>query len=139
MLIRYEDMRSDPARVLGQISELMGAGFTDQEIREAVDAVSAKLGRRLKFLVGKPGLDGHSNGAEQIAVAARDSGMEVVYSGIRCNQAGGPGAAGVARSRADALSWCVKLVGEHTEEWLERLRVAIDEVDRIRSAGPGAD
>ena len=47
-------------------------------------------------------------------------------------------AAGVARSRADALSWCVKLVGEHTEDWLEQLRVAIDEVDRIRNAGPGA-
>jgi (2R)-ethylmalonyl-CoA mutase len=41
------------------------------------------LGRRLKFLVGKPGLDGHSNGAEQIAVRARDVGMDVVYEGIR--------------------------------------------------------
>jgi ethylmalonyl-CoA mutase len=45
--------------------------------------VSAALGRRLKILVGKPGLDGHSNGAEQIAVRARDAGMEVVYQGIR--------------------------------------------------------
>jgi (2R)-ethylmalonyl-CoA mutase len=45
--------------------------------------VSKKLGRRLKFLVGKPGLDGHSNGAEQIAVRARDAGMDVVYDGIR--------------------------------------------------------
>jgi (2R)-ethylmalonyl-CoA mutase len=52
-------------------------------VRAAVDAVSAKLGRRIKFLVGKPGLDGHSNGAEQIAVRARDVGMEVVYEGIR--------------------------------------------------------
>jgi len=52
-------------------------------VREMVNAVSAKLGRRLKFLVGKPGLDGHSNGAEQIAVRARDSGMDVVYEGIR--------------------------------------------------------
>jgi ethylmalonyl-CoA mutase len=42
-----------------------------------------KLGRRPKLLVGKPGLDGHSNGAEQIAVRARDSGMDVVYEGIR--------------------------------------------------------
>jgi len=56
-------------------------------VREAVEAVSAKLGRRLKFLVGKPGLDGHSNGAEQIAVRARDSGMEVVYEGIRLTPA----------------------------------------------------
>ena len=45
--------------------------------------MSRKLGRRLTFLVGKPGLDGHSNGAEQIAVRARDAGMEVVYDGIR--------------------------------------------------------
>ena len=45
------------------------------------------LGRRLKFLVGKPGLDGHSNGAEQIAVRARDCGMEVVYEGIRLTPA----------------------------------------------------
>ncbi|MDZ4382032.1 MAG: protein meaA [Parvibaculum sp.] len=52
-------------------------------VREMVNAVSSKLGRRLKFLVGKPGLDGHSNGAEQIAVRARDSGMDVVYEGIR--------------------------------------------------------
>jgi len=51
--------------------------------REAVARASARLGRRLKLLVGKPGLDGHSNGAEQIAVRARDAGMEVVYEGIR--------------------------------------------------------
>ncbi|PWR22136.1 protein meaA [Zavarzinia compransoris] len=56
-------------------------------VRAKVDEVSAKLGRRLKFLVGKPGLDGHSNGAEQIAVRARDAGMEVVYEGIRLTPA----------------------------------------------------
>ena len=56
-------------------------------VRAAVEAVSARLGRRLKFLVGKPGLDGHSNGAEQIAVRARDCGMEVVYEGIRLTPA----------------------------------------------------
>ena len=54
-----------------------------QDIREAVDAVSHRLGRRLKFLVGKPGLDGHSNGAEQIAFRARDCGMDITYEGIR--------------------------------------------------------
>jgi (2R)-ethylmalonyl-CoA mutase len=53
------------------------------DIRADVDRVSRKLGRRLTFLVGKPGLDGHSNGAEQIAVRARDAGMQVVYEGIR--------------------------------------------------------
>jgi (2R)-ethylmalonyl-CoA mutase len=57
------------------------------ELRADVDRVSRKLGRRLKFLVGKPGLDGHSNGAEQIAVRARDAGMDVVYEGIRLTPA----------------------------------------------------
>ncbi|MEO0429295.1 MAG: protein meaA [Pseudomonadota bacterium] len=56
-------------------------------VRAAVEDVSRRLGRRLKFLVGKPGLDGHSNGAEQIAVRARDCGMEVVYEGIRLTPA----------------------------------------------------
>ena len=54
-----------------------------EDIRNAVDAVSDKLGRRLKFLMGKPGLDGHSNGAEQIAYRARDCGMDIAYEGIR--------------------------------------------------------
>ncbi len=52
-------------------------------LRDRVRAVSERIGRPLKILVGKPGLDGHSNGAEQIAVRARDAGMEVVYDGIR--------------------------------------------------------
>ncbi|WP_372570825.1 protein meaA [Ruegeria jejuensis] len=54
-----------------------------EDLRSQVDAVSDKLGRRLKFLVGKPGLDGHSNGAEQIAFRARDCGMDISYDGIR--------------------------------------------------------
>jgi ethylmalonyl-CoA mutase len=53
------------------------------ELRGEVDRLSESLGRRLKMLVGKPGLDGHSNGAEQIAVHARDAGFDVVYEGIR--------------------------------------------------------
>jgi len=57
------------------------------DLRAAVDAVSKRLGRRLKLLVGKPGLDGHSNGAEQIAVRARDCGMEISYDGIRLTPA----------------------------------------------------
>ncbi len=56
-------------------------------VRDEVERVSARLGRRIKLLVGKPGLDGHSNGAEQIAVRARDCGMEVVYEGIRLTPA----------------------------------------------------
>ncbi len=54
-----------------------------EDLRASVDAVSDRLGRRLKFLVGKPGLDGHSNGAEQIAFRARDCGMDISYEGIR--------------------------------------------------------
>jgi (2R)-ethylmalonyl-CoA mutase len=57
------------------------------DLRADVDRVSKKLGCRVKFLVGKPGLDGHSNGAEQIAVRARDAGMDVVYQGIRLTPA----------------------------------------------------
>ncbi|SLN53362.1 Methylmalonyl-CoA mutase large subunit [Roseovarius albus] len=53
------------------------------DIRDAVNAASDHLGRRLKFLIGKPGLDGHSNGAEQIAFRARDCGMDIGYEGIR--------------------------------------------------------
>jgi ethylmalonyl-CoA mutase len=61
----------------------MSDGDVLAEVRRKVDAVSDALGKRVKILVGKPGLDGHSNGAEQIAVRARDAGMEVVYQGIR--------------------------------------------------------
>ncbi|HMH46683.1 MAG TPA: protein meaA [Solirubrobacteraceae bacterium] len=57
------------------------------ELREEVSRLQQKLGRRPKILVGKPGLDGHSNGAEQIAVRARDAGMDVVYEGIRLTPA----------------------------------------------------
>jgi (2R)-ethylmalonyl-CoA mutase len=58
-----------------------------EPVQASVERVSRRLGRRLKMLVGKPGLDGHSNGAEQIAVAARDAGFEVVYEGIRLTPA----------------------------------------------------
>ncbi|WP_210493766.1 protein meaA [Patulibacter sp. SYSU D01012] len=68
------------------------AATTDQTegvaaVRAEVERVSEALGRRIKILVGKPGLDGHSNGAEQIAVRARDVGMDVVYEGIRLTPA----------------------------------------------------
>ena len=64
-------------------------------LRDEVARVAEQLGRGLKILVGKPGLDGHSNGAEQIAVRARDAGMEVVYEGIRLTPAQ------IARSAVD--------------------------------------
>jgi (2R)-ethylmalonyl-CoA mutase len=54
-----------------------------EEVRKRVDEVSDQIGHRIRILVGKPGLDGHSNGSEQIALRARDVGMEVVYQGIR--------------------------------------------------------
>ena len=53
------------------------------DVRKRVEKISDKIGRRIKFLVGKPGLDGHSSGAEQIAVSASDCGMDVLYEGIR--------------------------------------------------------
>jgi (2R)-ethylmalonyl-CoA mutase len=65
----------------------MSADGDIEEVRAEVERVSSRLGRRIKLLVGKPGLDGHSNGAEQIAVRARDCGMEVVYEGIRLTPA----------------------------------------------------
>jgi (2R)-ethylmalonyl-CoA mutase len=67
----------------------------DESLRDEVARVSEALGRTLKILVGKPGLDGHSNGAEQIAVRARDAGMDVVYEGIRLTPAQ------IARSAVD--------------------------------------
>ncbi len=76
----YGEYRA-PTGVSGA-SPAMASTRTD-EARERVEAVSSKLGRRLKMLLGKPGLDGHSNGAEQIAVRARDAGIDVVYEGIR--------------------------------------------------------
>ncbi len=71
------------------VGEAAGAPAGDEldAVREEVERVGEALGRRLKILVGKPGLDGHSNGAEQIAVRARDAGMEVVYEGIRLTPA----------------------------------------------------
>jgi (2R)-ethylmalonyl-CoA mutase len=57
------------------------------ELRGEVERVARKLGRPLKFVLGKPGLDGHSNGAEQIAVRARDAGIDVIYEGIRLTPA----------------------------------------------------
>ncbi|MGE0701318.1 MAG: methylmalonyl-CoA mutase family protein [Hyphomicrobiaceae bacterium] len=66
------------------VAQARSTGSTGvNDVRERVETVSERLGRRVKILVGKPGLDGHSNGAEQIAVRARDCGMEVVYEGIR--------------------------------------------------------
>lgn len=71
-----------PTGVSGAVG-VAEAGAELTEVRERVKATGEELGGRLRLLVGKPGLDGHSNGAEQVAVRARDAGFEVVYQGIR--------------------------------------------------------
>ena len=94
------------------------------DIRSAVDAVSDSLGRRPKFLVGKPGLDGHSNGAEQIAFRARDCGMDISYEGIRLTPEEIVAAAKAEDAHVIGLSI---LSGSHVpliEEVMRRLREA---------------
>jgi (2R)-ethylmalonyl-CoA mutase len=99
------------------------------DIRAQVETVSARIGRRIKFLVGKPGLDGHSNGAEQIAVRARDCGIDVVYEGIRLTPAQIVDAALEEGAHVIGLSI---LSGSHMEligEVVERMRAAgLDDV-----------
>ncbi|MFY9239858.1 MAG: protein meaA [Roseovarius sp.] len=94
------------------------------DIREAVSAVSDRLGRRLKFLMGKPGLDGHSNGAEQIAFRARDCGMDMRYEGIRLTPEEIVAAALEDEAHVVGLSI---LSGSHiplVDELMERMRAA---------------
>lgn len=98
-----------------------------EPIREAVDAVSAKLGRRMKFIVGKPGLDGHSNGAEQIAFRARDCGMDITYDGIRLTPEQIVDSARDSRAHVVGLSI---LSGSH-------LPLVEDVLARMRAAGLG--
>lgn len=96
-----------------------------EPIREAVDAVSTRLGRRMKFVVGKPGLDGHSNGAEQIAFRARDCGMDITYDGIRLTPAEIVAAAQEQQAHVVGLSI---LSGSH-------LPLVRDVMERMRGAG----
>ena len=95
------------------------------DLRAEVDRVSRKLGRRLTFLVGKPGLDGHSNGAEQVAARARDTGMEVIYQGIRLTPEEIVEAARKERAHVIGLSI---LSGSH-------LSLVEDVIARLRAAG----
>jgi len=95
------------------------------DIRAEVDRVSKKLGRRLTLLVGKPGLDGHSNGAEQIASRARDAGMAVVYDGIRFTPEGI--AAAAAEKRAHIIGLSI-LSGSH-------LPLVAEVIARLKEAG----
>ena len=122
------------------------------ELRAAVDAVSDRLGRRLTFMMGKPGLDGHSNGAEQIAVRARDCGMEIRYEGIRLTPEAIVSAAIDNGAHVVGLSI---LSGSHlplVEELMTRMRdadlthvpvivggiIPEEDADRLRSLGVSA-
>jgi len=98
-----------------------------EQVRKLVEEVSGKLGRTLTFVVGKPGLDGHSNGAEQIAVRAHDCGMEVVYDGIRLTPAEIVEQAKEARAHVVGLSI---LSGSHVS-------LVRDVVQRLREEGLG--
>jgi ethylmalonyl-CoA mutase len=98
------------------------------ELRDRVAALGEQLGRRPKILVGKPGLDGHSNGAEQIAVRARDAGMDVVYEGIRLTPAQ---IAASARQEGVHVIGLSILSGSHRE-----LIPAV--IDALRDAGVSA-
>jgi (2R)-ethylmalonyl-CoA mutase len=102
-----------------------GAGLA--AVRERVRATGAELGGRLRLLVGKPGLDGHSNGAEQVAVRARDAGFEVVYQGIRLTPAQIVAAAVAEDVHCVGLSI---LSGSHME-------LVPDVLDGLRAAGLG--
>ncbi len=108
---------------VGPAANATAANLT--EVRLAVDAVSARIGRRIKLLVGKPGLDGHSNGAEQIAVRARDCGMDVLYQGIRLTPAQIVNAALEDSVHVVGLSI---LSGSH-------LALVIEIIERMRNAG----
>ncbi len=119
------------------------------EIRDAVSAVSTKLGRKLKFLVGKPGLDGHSNGAEQIAARARDCGMDITYEGIRLTPEEIVKAAreqdvhvvGLSILSGSHIPLIEELMGRMRDEALTHIPVVVggiipdDDADRLRAMG----
>ena len=88
-------------------------------VRERVQATARDIGHPIRILVGKPGLDGHSNGAEQIAVAARDAGMEVIYQGIRLT----PEQIAIARDEDVDLVGLSVLSGSHRELVPETVRL----------------
>jgi ethylmalonyl-CoA mutase len=123
MRIVHGEYRGPTGVAAGQSNKTEGL----DELRASVDAVSDRLGRRLKFLVGKPGLDGHSNGAEQIAVRARDCGMDIAYEGIRLTPAEIVKAAQTGNAHVLGLSI---LSGSH-------IPLVEDLMDQMRAAGLG--
>ena len=123
-----EEMRRAHGTYRGPTGVSAGASNRTEgldDLRDAVDLVSDKLGRRLKFLIGKPGLDGHSNGAEQIAFRARDCGMDISYEGIRLTPEELVSAAIDENAHVIGLSI---LSGSH-------IPLVQDVMDRLKSAG----
>ncbi len=107
------------------VAAAVGAGAIGDDLRAVADRVRSMPGGPPRLLVGKPGLDGHSNGAEQIAVAARDAGMEVIYQGIRLTP---EQIAAVARDEDVDVVGLSILSGSH-------LQLVPDVVDRLRAEG----
>jgi (2R)-ethylmalonyl-CoA mutase len=107
------------------VSATAGVGAMPEDLRAVAERVKAMTGGPPRFLVGKPGLDGHSNGAEQIAVAARDAGMEVIYQGIRLTPAQ---IAAVARDEDVDVVGLSILSGSH-------MQLVPDVVERLRAEG----
>jgi (2R)-ethylmalonyl-CoA mutase len=107
--------------------QVQTSGDATARVRERVQRLGSDLGRPLKILVGKPGLDGHSNGAEQIAVKARDVGMEVVYEGIRLTP---EEIASSARDEGVHVIGLSILSGSHGV-------LVLDVLEQLRAAGQG--
>ena len=120
----FGEYRAPTGIVIRDAGEVSGM---TSDVRKRTDEVSKALGRRIKLLVGKPGLDGHSNGAEQIAVKARDVGMEVVYDGIRLTP---------AEIVTSALDEGVHAIGLSILSGSHAVLV-IDVLDGLREAGLG--
>ncbi|MGL4178558.1 MAG: protein meaA [Dermatophilaceae bacterium] len=115
-----------PTGVSGSVGAAAGTAELTR-VRDAVSRTGAELGERLRVLVGKPGLDGHSNGAEQVAVRARDAGFEVVYQGIRLTP---------EQIAAAAVAEDVHLVGLSILSG-SHMELVPDVLDRLRAAGAG--
>lgn len=107
------------------VAAAAGVGTLPEDLRAVAERVKTMPGGPPRFLVGKPGLDGHSNGAEQIAVAARDAGMEVIYQGIRLTPAQ---IAAVARDEDVDVVGLSILSGSH-------MQLVPDVVERLRAEG----
>ncbi len=115
-----------PTGVSGSVGTASGTAELAR-VRESVRATADELGERLRVLVGKPGLDGHSNGAEQVAVRARDAGFEVVYQGIRLTP---------EQIVAAAVAEDVHLVGLSILSG-SHMELVPEVLDRMRDAGAG--